>query len=179
MSAVTLSLKILILTSLSRFLNFKCRFRADFQARVYAALLEVPAGRVITYGDLASHRLPVAACRGRALRRNPFAPVVPCHRATVAAGRLGGFRAPDGAALSRKRALLAAEEVLFPQWPAGGTATPVALSWWVCQNRPIPITPKVIVTKPPVPPGVRTRDLRIRNPLCPAELPGFWFGWSL
>jgi hypothetical protein len=34
MSAVTLNLKILILNSLSRFLNFKCRFRADLQACV-------------------------------------------------------------------------------------------------------------------------------------------------
>ena len=115
MSAVTLSLKILILNSLSRFLNFKCRFRTDFQARVYAALLEVPAGRVITYGDLAAAigcRSPRAV--GQALRRNPFAPVVPCHRVVAAGGRLGGFQGRrDGAALSRKRALLAAEGVLF------------------------------------------------------------------
>ncbi len=88
---------------------------SDFQARVYAALLQVPAGRVITYGALAA-AVGCAAPRavGQALRRNPFAPTVPCHRVVAAGGRLGGFQGcRTGAALRRKRALLAAEGVFF------------------------------------------------------------------
>lgn len=87
----------------------------DFQARIYAALSKVPVGRVITYGGLAA----AVGCRspravGQALRRNPFAPAVPCHRVVAAGGRLGGFQGRrDGAALRRKRALLASEGVLF------------------------------------------------------------------
>ncbi len=87
----------------------------DFQALVYAALSKVPAGRVITYGGLAAAigcRSPRAV--GQALRCNPFAPAVPCHRVVAAGGLLGGFQGcRGGAALCRKRALLASEGVLF------------------------------------------------------------------
>jgi len=86
-----------------------------FQQRVYDALRRVPAGYVTTYGRLARH----LACRsaravGQALRRNPFAPEVPCHRVIAADLRIGGFcGARDGAQIRRKRALLAKEGVAF------------------------------------------------------------------
>ncbi|MCL4185073.1 MAG: MGMT family protein, partial [Burkholderiaceae bacterium] len=35
---------------------------------------------------------------GRALGRNPFAPVVPCHRVLAAGGKSGGFSAEGGVA---------------------------------------------------------------------------------
>jgi len=86
-----------------------------FQRRVYAALQRVPAGRVTSYAALAAAigcRSPRAV--GQALRCNPFAPAVPCHRVIAADGGLGGFQGRRaGAALRRKRALLAAEGVLF------------------------------------------------------------------
>ncbi len=88
---------------------------SEFQARVYAALAQVPAGRVITYGGLAA-AVGCAAPRavGQALRRNPFAPAVPCHRVVAAGGRLGGFQGRrTGAALRRKLELLASEGVYF------------------------------------------------------------------
>lgn len=83
----------------------------DFQRRVYLALLTVPCGETITYGELARR----IGCRsaqavGQALRRNPFAPDVPCHRVIAADGSLGGFHGErDGAMLEKKRALLLAE----------------------------------------------------------------------
>ena len=86
-----------------------------FQQRVYAALRHVPAGCVTTYGLLARH----LGCRsaqavGQALRRNPFAPEVPCHRVIAADLRLGGFcGARAGAQIRRKQALLAKEGVAF------------------------------------------------------------------
>ncbi len=86
-----------------------------FQRRVYAALQRVPAGRVTSYAALAAAigcRSPRAV--GQALRCNPFAPAVPCHRVIAADGGLGGFQGRRaGAALRRKRALLAAEGVFF------------------------------------------------------------------
>ncbi len=83
--------------------------------RVYAALQQVPAGRVTTYGALA-RAVGTGSARavGQALRRNPFAPTVPCHRVIAADLRLGGFNgALTGTPLLRKRQLLAAEGVLF------------------------------------------------------------------
>jgi len=86
-----------------------------FQTRVYAALKTVPRGRVTTYGLLA--RLlgcGSAQAVGQALRQNPFAPIVPCHRVIAADLTLGGFCGQrTGAALRRKIRLLAAEGVTF------------------------------------------------------------------
>lgn len=82
-----------------------------FQRRVYLALLDVPAGETITYGELAAR----IGCRsaqavGQALKRNPFAPDVPCHRVVAADGSLGGYNGKrDGEQLERKRCLLEAE----------------------------------------------------------------------
>lgn len=86
---------------------------SPFAARVYAACREIPRGKVASYSSLARHigsRSPRAV--GRALRGNPFAPEVPCHRVIQSDGRLGGFRGghAEGAA---KRRLLAREGVRF------------------------------------------------------------------
>ncbi len=83
-----------------------------FQRRVYIALLDVPSGETITYGELARR----IGCRsaqavGQALKRNPFAPEVPCHRVVAADGTLGGYNGcRDGEQLERKRKLLEAEK---------------------------------------------------------------------
>lgn len=71
-------------------------------------LLNVPAGATITYGELARR----IGCRsaqavGQALKRNPFAPDVPCHRVVGANGSLGGyFGEREGEMVERKRRLL-------------------------------------------------------------------------
>ena len=71
-------------------------------------LLNVPAGTTITYGELARR----IGCRsaqavGQALKRNPFAPEVPCHRVIAANGSLGGyFGEHEGEMIERKRRLL-------------------------------------------------------------------------
>ena len=71
-------------------------------------LLNVPAGATITYGELAQR----IGCRsaqavGRALKRNPFAPHVPCHRVVGANGSIGGyFGKREGDMIERKRRLL-------------------------------------------------------------------------
>jgi methylated-DNA-[protein]-cysteine S-methyltransferase len=93
----------------------KERGPTPFERRVYAALCEVPAGRVTTYAALA-RRIGVAAPRavGQALKRNPDAPRVPCHRVIGADLRAGGYNGRTaGAELRRKLALLADEGVSF------------------------------------------------------------------
>ena len=84
----------------------------SFQRRVYLALLDVPAGTTITYGELAKR----IGCRsaqavGQALRRNPFAPDVPCHRVVATDGSLGGYMGERaGEQIEYKRRLLEAEK---------------------------------------------------------------------
>ncbi len=82
-----------------------------FQKRVYLELLNVPRGHTITYKELALR----IGCRsaqavGQALRRNPFAPYVPCHRVISSNGSLGGFHGQrEGEMIERKRQLLQQE----------------------------------------------------------------------
>ena len=89
----------------------ECAEITPFQRRVYMELLNVPAGSTITYGELARR----IGCRsaqavGQALKRNPFAPVVPCHRVVAADGSIGGyFGERAGEQIERKRALIEAE----------------------------------------------------------------------
>lgn len=90
---------------------------SPFRKRVYLELLNVPAGETITYGELARR----IGCRsaqavGQALRHNPFAPQVPCHRVVATDGSLGGFHGQrDGEMIERKRKLLEAEKKALPK----------------------------------------------------------------
>lgn len=79
-----------------------------FRRRLYEALRAVPAGRVVTYGEL-GREVGTGAPRavGQAVGANPVPLVVPCHRVVAADGSLGGF----SAGLDRKRWLLAHEGV--------------------------------------------------------------------
>ena len=88
-----------------------------FQRRVYKALLEVPRGRVTTYADLGKYigcKSPRAI--GSAMRRNPFAPQVPCHRVIASGGKIGGFHGHRyGSWIKRKRVMLHEEGVEFDE----------------------------------------------------------------
>ncbi len=89
-----------------------------FQEKVYGALAGVPRGRVISYRGLARRLGCPGGARavGRALRENPLAPHLPCHRVIGSDGRIGGFRgAVAGPEIARKRELLAAEGVKFDE----------------------------------------------------------------
>jgi methylated-DNA-[protein]-cysteine S-methyltransferase len=79
----------------------------DFQRRVWSALREIPAGRTVSYGQLAARIGRPAAVRavGAANGANPIPVVVPCHRVIGADSSLTGF----GGGLERKRWLLAHE----------------------------------------------------------------------
>jgi methylated-DNA-[protein]-cysteine S-methyltransferase len=79
-----------------------------FDQKVWAVTARIPAGRVVTYADVA-HALGTKAYRavGSALHRNPYAPRVPCHRVVGKDGSLTGF----AGGLDKKRRLLEAEGV--------------------------------------------------------------------
>jgi len=88
---------------------------SPFAVKVYAALKKIPPGRVITYAALA-RRLNCRSPRaiGQALRTNPFAPEVPCHRVIASDLTPGGYSGQTrGPQLTRKLQLLAAEGVTF------------------------------------------------------------------
>jgi len=61
-----------------------------FQARMRTALLAIPAGEVLTYGELAGLLNTAPRAMGQALGANPLPILIPCHR-VVAAHGLGGF----------------------------------------------------------------------------------------
>ena len=65
----------------------------DFQKKVWDALIKIPYGKTMTYGELAIQLGDIKAVRavGTANGRNPISIVVPCHRVIGASGELTGF----------------------------------------------------------------------------------------
>ncbi|MCP5536825.1 MAG: MGMT family protein [Akkermansiaceae bacterium] len=86
-----------------------------FEQRVYDLVRRVPAGKVVTYATMArALDCGSAQAVGQALKRNPYAPGVPCHRVIRTDLTLGGYAGKtDGAKLREKRSLLKAEGVEF------------------------------------------------------------------
>jgi methylated-DNA-[protein]-cysteine S-methyltransferase len=84
----------------------------DWERRVWAALVEIPYGTTVSYGEIADRLCTVAAARavGRANHRNPIALIIPCHRVIGASGSLTGY----GGGLERKRYLLDLEAGRLP-----------------------------------------------------------------
>jgi O-6-methylguanine DNA methyltransferase len=80
----------------------------EFGRRVLALVGRVPAGRVVTYGDLArlAGRPGAARAVGNLMRR-AVVPGLPYHRVIAAGGRLGGYGGHEGV----KQALLRQEGV--------------------------------------------------------------------
>ncbi|KAL8940779.1 MAG: hypothetical protein Q9211_002122 [Gyalolechia sp. 1 TL-2023] len=86
-----------------------------FRQRVLLALCQVPPGHFTTYIALSTHLHSSARAVGNALRNNPFAPRVPCHRVVAADKGLGGFRGAwgkDGKHAKEKVRLLRGEGVI-------------------------------------------------------------------
>jgi methylated-DNA-[protein]-cysteine S-methyltransferase len=78
---------------------------SEFQRSVWRALVAIPYGETISYGELARRVGSVARAVGLANGANPLPIVVPCHRVIGADGSLTGF----GGGLTVKRALLELE----------------------------------------------------------------------
>ncbi len=63
-----------------------------FNEKVYSLCKRIPKGKISTYKILAE-ALNCKAYRavGNAMNKNPYAPVVPCHRVVKSSGEIGGF----------------------------------------------------------------------------------------
>ncbi|KRE12259.1 cysteine methyltransferase [Bosea sp. Root483D1] len=80
-----------------------------FQRRVWEKLRAIPAGRTVSYRELALWISPLANPRavGSACAANPIALAIPCHRVVRSDGDLAGYRW----GLERKRALIEKEAI--------------------------------------------------------------------
>jgi AraC family transcriptional regulator of adaptative response/methylated-DNA-[protein]-cysteine methyltransferase len=78
-----------------------------FQERVWRALRAIPAGRTLTYADVARRIGDPKAVRAvaKACAANAIAVAIPCHRVVRSDGALAGYRW----GVTRKRALLSKE----------------------------------------------------------------------
>lgn len=78
-----------------------------YQQKVWNALLVIPVGRTLTYGELAMKLQSAPRAIGQACKRNPLAIFIPCHR-VVGKDSLGGYMGNPNS-ISYKEALLAHE----------------------------------------------------------------------
>lgn len=89
----------------------------EFLQAAWAALRTVPAGRTVSYAELArlAGRPSAVRAAGSACARNLVAPFVPCHRVLRSDGTLGGYEYGLGtkAALLRHEHALAEPATLF------------------------------------------------------------------
>lgn len=71
---------------------------SEFNRRVYQIARGIPAGRTLSYGEIAERLGDRSLARevAQALSQNPTPIVVPCHRVLAAGGKMGGFSAPGG-----------------------------------------------------------------------------------
>ena len=110
---------------------------APFELRVWNALLQIPSGETVSYGDVARRLGAPGASRavGMANGANPIALIVPCHRVIGSNGTLTGY----GGGLDRKRWLLAHESKLAarkvfslrnaaPRWLTADLRSPASAS---------------------------------------------------
>ncbi len=84
-----------------------------FDKRVWDLMKKIPRGKVTTYKVIAEC-LDSKAYRavGNACRRNPHAPIIPCHRVVNSDGGIGGFGGEtSGNNIKRKIQLLRKEGV--------------------------------------------------------------------
>ncbi len=84
----------------------------NFQIKVWEALLRIPAGRLVSYDDVARAIGQPTAARavGTAISSNRLAYLIPCHRVLQKSGGLGGYRWGT----ARKQAMLGYEAEKLP-----------------------------------------------------------------
>jgi len=93
----------------------------SFRKQVLTLLCQVPRGQHTTYAALSDHisatsHKTCARAVGNAMRNNPFAPVVPCHRVLAHDGKIGGFGGhwgEEGKYAGKKKEMLREEGVRF------------------------------------------------------------------
>jgi DNA-3-methyladenine glycosylase II len=76
----------------------------EFSKQVYDICQSIPAGKTMTYGEIAKAMNRPAASRavGRAMGMNPIPLIIPCHRVLASGNKPGGFSAFGGFATKLK-----------------------------------------------------------------------------
>ncbi|KAK3289511.1 hypothetical protein CYMTET_3066 [Cymbomonas tetramitiformis] len=89
-----------------------------FERSVYSVCSHIPEGKVSTYGLVAKALGSSARAVGQALKRNPYAPIVPCHRVITSSLTIGGFHGAcshSSPEIQRKKELLEKEGITFTE----------------------------------------------------------------
>jgi methylated-DNA-protein-cysteine methyltransferase-like protein len=100
---------------------------SEFQEQVYAIVARIPAGRVVTYGQIAAWMDRPGAARqvGYALAACPRARRLPWHRVINARGEVSPRSKPGDEATQRR--LLQAEGIAFD---SRGRISLASYQWW-------------------------------------------------
>ncbi len=86
---------------------------SPFRLRVWQAVLNIPAGKTRSYGEIAQQLGSAPRAVGQAVGDNPIPIIIPCHRVIAANGGLGGFmHSRTGFSQDIKRWLLRHEHVI-------------------------------------------------------------------
>lgn len=69
-----------------------------FYVKVWKACFKIPPGKTLTYLQIAKNIGAPKAARavGIALSKNPFPPIIPCHRVVRTDGKMGGYSGAGG-----------------------------------------------------------------------------------
>lgn len=65
----------------------------NLEKKIYKKLLEVPRGKITTYGELANAVGLKNGQRavGKIMNKNPYPVIIPCHRVVMSDGKIGGY----------------------------------------------------------------------------------------
>ena len=82
----------------------------EFEWQVLAVTARIPMGQTRSYQWVAQKIGKPKAVRavGQALKKNPFAPIIPCHRVVRTDGSMGGYQGAQG--IRKKERLLHLEK---------------------------------------------------------------------
>ena len=85
----------------------------SFQLEVWNYLKKIPKGKVKTYLEVAKAIGKPNAFRAvaNAVGKNPYPPIIPCHRVIRSDGTLGGYSGKGG--IQQKRRLLRSENIFI------------------------------------------------------------------
>ena len=92
-------------------LLLKIKMSTLFQQNVYNAVQKIPRSTVTTYAYLARYLgCNSAQAVGQALKRNPNAPEIPCHRVIASDLSIGGYSGATTGELIQKKIMLLRQE---------------------------------------------------------------------
>ena len=78
---------------IAKLIDRLCRDYTPFERKVLKSVCRIPLGKTVTYQQIAKKIDRSGAVRavGRALGKNPFPLIIPCHRVIRTDGDIGGY----------------------------------------------------------------------------------------